>query len=62
MALLSKPINCKHEPLGFLERVLFWRYFQLYGWIPENCRRRLRFTANSSHLLRGWLKGARPGP
>ena len=35
LAILTKPIDCEGEPPNFLERVLFWRYFQKYEWMME---------------------------
>ena len=35
VAILSKPMDCENEPPNFLERALFWRYFQKYDWMLE---------------------------
>ena len=35
IAILSKPLNCEIEPPSFLERALFWRYFNRYDWMLE---------------------------
>jgi predicted patatin/cPLA2 family phospholipase len=35
VAILSKPLDCESEPPSFLERALFWRYFQRYDWMLE---------------------------
>lgn len=35
VAILSKPLECESEPPSFLERTLFWRYFQKYDWMLE---------------------------
>jgi predicted patatin/cPLA2 family phospholipase len=34
-AILSKPVESKHEPITWFERSLFWRYFNKYEWMLE---------------------------
>jgi predicted patatin/cPLA2 family phospholipase len=33
VAILTRPLGCDPEPPGFLERILFWRYFQNHTWM-----------------------------
>ena len=35
LAILTKPTDCENEPPNFLERALFWRYFQKHDWMLE---------------------------
>jgi len=35
LAILSRPLDCESEPPSWLERTLFWRYFQKYDWMLE---------------------------
>lgn len=35
LAILSRPLTCESEPPTWLERTLFWRYFQKYDWMLE---------------------------
>ncbi|RLB19799.1 MAG: hypothetical protein DRG82_00170 [Deltaproteobacteria bacterium] len=35
LGILSRPLNCESEPPSWLERTLFWRYFQKYDWMLE---------------------------
>jgi len=35
LAILSKPLDCENEPPTFVERTLFWRYFQRHEWMLE---------------------------
>lgn len=35
LGILSRPLHSENETLTWFERVLFWRYFQKYGWMLE---------------------------
>lgn len=35
LAILSRPLECENDPPTFLERTLFWRYFQRHDWMLE---------------------------
>ena len=35
LAVLSRPLECEGDPPNFLERALFWRYFQKHDWMLE---------------------------
>lgn len=35
VAVLSSPLDCKHEPPNLLERIVLWRYLKRYDWMVD---------------------------
>ncbi len=35
VAVLSSPLDCKHEPPNVLERIALWRYLKRYDWMLD---------------------------
>lgn len=54
LAILTKPLDWDGDPLNFLDRTLFWRYFKRYDWIWDKLKESKQAYVKEVNHLEEW--------